>query len=111
MALKASKFGIKMYELCDATTGNLWPFLVYTGKDTKLDSSLIPADTSKTSAIVLKLVQPPLKQDWTVWMDNFYNSPPQASTLKMTYKTDCVGILELNHTDVPPKAKNGKLKK
>jgi hypothetical protein len=54
--LKASKFGIKTNELCDATTGYLWSFLVYTGKDTKLDSPLITADTSKTSAIVLKLV-------------------------------------------------------
>jgi hypothetical protein len=111
MPLKASKFGIKTYELCDTTTGNLWPFLVYTGKDTKLDSPLIPADTSKTSAIVLKLVEPPLKQGRTVWMDNFYNSPALAKTLKMTYKTECVGILKLNHKDVPPKVKNAKLKK
>jgi hypothetical protein len=43
--LKASKFGIKTYELCDATTGYLWSFLVYTGKDTKLDSPLISVET------------------------------------------------------------------
>jgi hypothetical protein len=29
----------------------------------------------------------------------------------MTYKTDCVDILKLNHKDVPPKVKNAKLKK
>jgi hypothetical protein len=34
--LKASKFGIKTYELCDSTTGYLWSFLVYTGKKTNL---------------------------------------------------------------------------
>jgi hypothetical protein len=93
MSLKASKFGIKTYELFDASTGYLWSFLVYTGKDTKLDSPLITADTSKTSAFDLKLVQPLLKQGRTVWMDNFYNSPALARTLKMTYKTDCVDTL------------------
>jgi hypothetical protein len=54
--LKASKSGIKTYELCDATTGYWWPFLAYAGKNTKLDYPLITADTNKTSAIVLKLV-------------------------------------------------------
>jgi hypothetical protein len=77
----------------------------------KLDSPLITADTNKTSAIVLKLVEPLLKQGWTVWMDNFYNSPSQAKTLKMTYKTDCVGTLQLNRKDLPLKVKNTKLKK
>jgi hypothetical protein len=111
MPLKASKFGIKTYELCDTTTGYLWSFLVYTGKDTKLDSPLITADTSKTSTTVLKLVEPLMKQGWIVWMDNFYNSPALVRTLKMTYKTDCVGTLKLNCMDMPPKVKNAKLKK
>jgi hypothetical protein len=111
LPLKASKFGIKTYELCDSTTGYLWYFLVYTGKDTKLDSPLITADTNKTTAIVLKLVEPLLKQGRTVWMDNFYNSPSLARTLKITHNTDCVGTLKLNHKDVPPKGKNTKLKK
>jgi hypothetical protein len=102
---------IKTYKLCDATTGYLWSFLVYTGKETKLDSPLITADTSKTSAIVLKMVEPLLKQGQSVWMDNFYISPALARTLKITYKTHCVGILKLNHKDVPPKVKNAKLKK
>jgi hypothetical protein len=65
---------------------------------------------SKTSAIVLKLVQPLLKQGWTVWMDNFYNSPALARTLKKRHKTDC-GTLKSNHKDVPLKVKNAKLKK
>jgi hypothetical protein len=68
LPLKASKFGIKTYELCDSTTEFLWSFLVYTGKDTKLDSPMIIADTSKTTAIVLKLVEPLMKQGRTVWM-------------------------------------------
>jgi hypothetical protein len=111
LSFKASKFGMKTYELCDCTTGYLWSFLVYTGKDTKVDSHLITADTSKTTAIVLKLVEPLLKRGRTVWMDYFYNSPSLARTLKITHNTDCVGTLKLNRKDVPPKVKNSKLKK
>jgi hypothetical protein len=44
-------------------------------------------------------------------MDNFYNSPALARTLKVTYKTDCVGTLNLTQKDVPLKVKNAKLKK
>jgi hypothetical protein len=47
------KFGIKTYELCDATTRYLWSFLVYAGKGTKIDPQ---------TDIVLKLVEPLLKQ-------------------------------------------------
>jgi hypothetical protein len=36
--LKASKFGIKTFELCESTTGYLWSFTVYTGKETEIDS-------------------------------------------------------------------------
>jgi hypothetical protein len=111
LPLKASKFGIKTYELCDSTTGYLWSFLVYTGKDTEVDSLLITPDTNKTSAIVLKLVEPLLKQGWTVWIDNFYNSPSLARLLKITHKTNCVGTLKLNHKNVPPIVKNTELKK
>jgi hypothetical protein len=111
LPLKASKFGIKTYELCDSTTGYLWSFLVYTGKDTKIDSPLITADTNKTTAIVLKLVEPLLKQGRTLWMDNFYNSPSLARMLKIKHNTDCVGTLRLDRKDVPPTVKNKKLKK
>ncbi|PNF18924.1 hypothetical protein B7P43_G18030, partial [Cryptotermes secundus] len=111
LPLKASKFGIKTYELCDSATGYLWSFLVYTGKDTKLDSPLLTPEMNKPTSIVLQLVEPLLKQGRTVWMDNYYNSPFLARTLKITYKTDCVGTLNLNRKNVPPQVKNTKLKK
>ncbi|PNF32813.1 hypothetical protein B7P43_G04498 [Cryptotermes secundus] len=109
LPLKAAKFGIKTYELCDSTTGYLWSFIIYTGKDTEFDSPLITADTKKTSAIVLKLVEPLLNEG--LWMNNFYNSPTLARLLKITHKIDCVGTLKLNRKNVPPKVKNTKLKK
>jgi hypothetical protein len=83
LSFNALKIGIKTYEPCDAITGYLWSFLVYAGKDTKLDSPLITADTNKTT------VDPLLKQGWTVWMDNFYNSPCLAKALKNTQGRLC----------------------
>jgi hypothetical protein len=43
-------------------------------------------------------------------MDNFYNSPALAKTLK-SMGTDCVGTLKLNRKNVPKKVKETKLKK
>jgi phage gp46-like protein len=83
--------------------------LVYAGKGTEFDSRLITADT-KTTAIVLKLVEPLLKEGRTVWMDNFYNSPCLAKILKIVHKTDCVGTLKLNRKNVPKNVKDTKLK-
>jgi hypothetical protein len=103
---KASKFGIKTYELCDFTMGYLWSFLIYTGKDIELDSPLTTADTSKTTAIILKLIESLQKQGRTVWMDNLCNSPSLAKMVNIAHKTDCVGTLNLNSKNVPPEVKN-----
>jgi len=58
LPLKASKFGIKTFELRESRTGYLWCFLVYTSKNTVLHSSLITPDTPKTAAVVMELLEP-----------------------------------------------------
>jgi len=102
--LKSYKFGIKSYELCESSSGCLWSFIIYTGKDTVFQTSFILGDTNKTAAIVLSLVEPLLKKGRTLWMDNFYNSPALAQRLK-TLKTDCVGTLHLSRKDVPQRVR------
>ena len=108
--LKASKFGIKSYELCESSSGYLWSFIIYTGKDTVFQTALLSDDTNKTTAIVLSLVEPLLEKGRTLWMDNFYNSPALAQRLK-SLKTDCVGTLRLSRKDVPQRVKDKKLGK
>jgi phage gp46-like protein len=56
------------------------------------ETALIADNTSKTSAIVLSLVEPLLNRGYTLWMDNFYNASALAQKLK-SLKTDCVGTL------------------
>ena len=59
---------------------------------------------------MLSLVEPLLKKGYTLWMDNFYNPPALAQSLK-SLKTDCVGTLCLSRKDVPQRVKQKKLKK
>jgi len=108
--LKSSKFGIKSYELCESSSGYLWSFLIYTGKDTVLQTAFISGDTNKTAAIVLSLVEPLLEKGRTLWMDSFYNSPALAQRLRSS-KTDCVGTRRLSRKDIPQRVKEKKLKK
>ena len=105
--LKASKFGIKTFELCESKTGYLWNFIVYTGKETEYVTDNIP----KTESIVKKLVGPLLGRGHTLWMDNYYNSPSVARELKTIHATDCVRTLMLSRKNVPKQVKEKKLQK
>jgi len=89
----------------------LWCFLVYTGKNTVLQLSLITPDTPKTAAIVLELLEPLFGRGHTLWLDNFFNSPELGRKLKIKHSTDCVGTLKLNRKDVPKVAKDKKLER
>ncbi|GFG37945.1 hypothetical protein Cfor_00644 [Coptotermes formosanus] len=56
--LRASKFGIKSYVLCESSSGFLCSFTIYTAKDTVFQTAFVSDDTNKAAAIVLSLVQP-----------------------------------------------------
>jgi len=71
----------KSYELCESSSGYLWSFIIFTGKDTVFQTTFVSGDTNKT-AIVLSLVEPLLKKGRTLWVDYFYNSPSLAQKLK-----------------------------
>ncbi|KAF9408389.1 hypothetical protein HW555_011926, partial [Spodoptera exigua] len=77
IATKAAQVGIKSYELCESKMGYLW--------------QMIPR---------CHLVRPLLNRGHTLVMDNFYNSPLLARTLK-AQKTDVMGTLRLNREFVP----------
>ena len=105
LPLKASKFGIKTFELCESRTGYLWCFLVYTGKNMVLKLSLIAPDTPKTATVVLELLEPLFGCGHTLWIDNF-SSPELGRKLKIKHSTDCVGTLKLNRKNVPKEVKD-----
>ncbi|XP_045510267.1 piggyBac transposable element-derived protein 4-like, partial [Colias croceus] len=54
---KASKFGIKTFELCESVTGYLWSFIVYTGKQSSAEL-VQEHGVLKSTAVVKKLMAP-----------------------------------------------------
>ncbi|KAL0895498.1 hypothetical protein ABMA27_011608 [Loxostege sticticalis] len=96
---KASRFGIKTFELCESKTGYLWSFIVYTGKKATTDFDLSPSER-KSTVVVKKLMEPLLNKGYRLFMDNWYNSPALARFLKLN-GTDCVGTLRSCCHDVP----------
>jgi hypothetical protein len=110
LPLKSSKFGIKTFELCESNTGYLWKFIVCSGSETDIETTLDHGERNKTSSIVLKLVEDLLGKGYTLWMDNYYDSPDLAAFLKRQ-GTNVAGTLRQNRKHVPSAMKNGKLKK
>jgi hypothetical protein len=96
--------------VCESSSGYFWSFIIYRGKDTVFQTAFISGNTNKTAAIVLSHVEPFLKKGYTLWVDNFYNSPAVAEELK-SLNTDRVGTLHLNRKDVPKIVKAKRLKK
>jgi hypothetical protein len=58
----------------------------------------------------MKLIEPLLGKSYTVWMDNYYNSPQFPHFLKINI-TACVGTFRLNGRNVPQVVKTNKFKK
>lgn len=63
LPLKAAKFGIKSFELCESSSGFTWSFIVYTGKGMIFEN---PDISTKSSAIVLSLMEPLLGKGFTL---------------------------------------------
>jgi hypothetical protein len=97
--LKAAKFGIKSYELCESSMGYVWSFIIYTGQGMELTNEFVNSETNKTAATVIKLEEPLFGHGHTHWMDNFYNSLELERFLK-SKKTDCVGTLHTVFTRI-----------
>lgn len=74
------------------------------------DNPIITPKSNKSTAIVLSLMEPLLDKGFTLWMDNWYNSPELSKLLKERM-TDTCGTLKLSRKNVPDELKNQKLEK
>ncbi|XP_046402046.1 piggyBac transposable element-derived protein 4-like [Ischnura elegans] len=108
--LKAAKFGIKTFELCESKSGYLWNFFVYTGSGSDIICSTNVDDNLKSSKIVVHLMEPLFSKGYNLWMDNFYNSPYLASLLQKN-GVNVAGTLRLSRKNVPLSVKAKTLKK
>ncbi len=93
---KPTKWGIKVWACCDAITGYIYSFEVYTGADKSAPKS----DHGQGYDVVMKLVSPLLGKGYTVYTDNFYSSPQLFQDL-LDSKTKASGTVRKNRKHFP----------
>jgi hypothetical protein len=69
---KRSRFGIKMYIICDVCTGIILDFIIYTEATT--DIIRFP-DVGISGSIVMNLMQPYLDKGHNLFLDSWFTSP------------------------------------
>ncbi|XP_062614645.1 piggyBac transposable element-derived protein 4-like [Saccostrea cucullata] len=113
---KPNKFGIKLYQVCEASSGYCLGFDVYHGEtdcvaavdtlETEVDNGQGPTDhygdLTMTSKIVLGLLSMTglLSKGHHVYMDNYYTSPELYEELDLLDTYAC-GTLRSNRKNVP----------
>ncbi|XP_067940184.1 piggyBac transposable element-derived protein 4-like, partial [Watersipora subatra] len=104
---KRSRFGIKLFALCDAVSGYVHKLSVYIGDEQEQAEG---TGRGVTHNIVMKLMSGLLNLGHCLFMDNFYNSPELAAEL-VKNNTHVCGTLRPNRKGVPKDLKmyNGKL--
>lgn len=104
LPLKRSRYGIKLYKLCESTTGYTYRFQVYVGKDTSFELPVgVPAPAvtlSATEKIVWFLMLPLLNKGHHLYCDNFYTSVSLFENLLQNQTAAC-GTVRCNRKDMP----------
>ena len=99
---------MKIYKLCESSTGYVWNFIIYTGKDTIYGQRHPREQTS--SRIVLEVVHNQLDKGYCLYLDNWYTGAKVVDNL-CTRKTDVVGTMRTNRKEIPDFMKRARLKK
>jgi len=97
---------MKNYKLCKSTTGYVWNFIVYTGKDITYGHRH-PAEQTPLR-IVLELAHNLLDNSYSLYLDNWYTSSKLDDNL-CTRKTDAVGTIRANKKECPYFMKRARL--
>ena len=78
--MKPNHFHIKLFQICEASSGYILGFHIYTGKNSSCvsnDSKPYESECTKTTKIVLGILETTnlLDKGHHVYMDNYYSSP------------------------------------
>jgi hypothetical protein len=85
---KASKFCIKMYEMCESSSSYVRSLVAYSGWGMELMNQFVTAE-KKNCSNCSKAVRTS-SWSWPLWMDSFYNSPVSSVHAE---GTTCIGTL------------------
>ena len=89
---KPTKYDLKFFVLADSTTGYVYNFLLYTGREITLTLPCTFSRLSIPGQFVMALMQDLLDRGHIVYTDRFYTSIPLADTLS-SRGTGLVGTL------------------
>lgn len=106
---KRSRFGIKIFVLCDVQSNYIIDYIVYAGAGTEIITG--NADWGKSGDVVVSLLLPYLNKGHTIYLDNWYSSPDLFLWLNEKL-TNAVGTVRKNRKNLPPlpeKLKKGEI--
>ncbi|XP_050509345.1 piggyBac transposable element-derived protein 4-like [Diabrotica virgifera virgifera] len=98
---KRHRFGVKFFVLCDAVTGYILDFVVYTGATTDLQTN--NCNLGKSGDVVLTLLARYLDKGHTLYCDNWYTSPSLFVWL-YNRATNACGTVRKNRKYMPQMA-------
>ncbi|XP_068095881.1 piggyBac transposable element-derived protein 4-like [Hyperolius riggenbachi] len=107
---KRARYGVKLYKLCESSTGYTYSFRIYEGKDRLLQPEGCPAYMGTNGKIVVGLISPLLNKGYHLYLDNFYTSVPLFKFLFDAQTVAC-GTLRANRKGLPEEVVHKKLKK
>uniref|UniRef100_A0A8C5WCR5 PiggyBac transposable element-derived protein 4 n=1 Tax=Leptobrachium leishanense TaxID=445787 RepID=A0A8C5WCR5_9ANUR len=92
---KRAVYGIKVYKLCESSSGYTYRFRVYTGKDSLLTLPDCPSSLSSSDKIARDLLHPLFNKGYHVYTDNFFTS---VSLFRFLYSkgTGACGMIHAN---------------
>ena len=102
---KPIKFGLKLYVLADSSTGYVYDFILYTGREV---TSMLPHTYTHLpipGQFVTVLVESLMDRGHVVFTDRFYTSVPLAEALSLK-GTGLVGTLVRNRKGLPQEVRN-----
>lgn len=94
---KRSRFGVKIFELCDAKTDYIVDFIIYTGKDTEI---LVDEDLGVSGSVVKTFMASHLGKHHILYFDNWYCSPKLLKYLGDN-ETGACGTVRKNRKFMP----------
>ncbi|XP_063312604.1 piggyBac transposable element-derived protein 4-like [Pelobates fuscus] len=108
--VKRSRYGIKLYKLCESASGYVYTFRVYEGKDSHLDPPGCPDIIGMSGEIVWDLINPLLNKGYHLFIDNYYNSIPLLRIL-YCFETVACGTIRKTRVGFPKALAQKKLKR
>ena len=100
---KPARFHIKLFQMCEATSGYIIGFSIYTGKNSCVDNTICAdEDCTTTTKLVMTLANEcdVLDKGYRIYFDNYYTSPELLEELLARNTSSC-GTVRSNRKGLP----------